>query len=281
MQTLDCCSLHPLNVLSYFCEQCEEFICILCKIRNHSSHTVLTLSAKREQLEKNLKTFKRKKFKFHILKKLEDLKIARQSVENDVEDVKNKISSQHESVMRWLSEIYEHQIDAINNALNDELNRFDTVENKLEGLIKTRKSLKYLIEPSQSRTLLQQCEDLMLAQKKISTKMDGVLRKPKYIEPKRESFVNRSEEMFAFLTIHILGYCEFQSVENAEIGYPECGFPPAPTSFESPALNWENPQLDYLTTEPFTVKELENLQTPVTEEIEKRVCDFSIFLCVI
>ena len=216
MQTLDCCSLHPLNVLSYFCEQCEEFIYILCKIRNHASHTVLTLSAKHKQLEKKLKIFKRKNPEKKLLNKLDDLKNDRQRVEKDVEDVKEKIWSQHESVKQWLSEIYEHQIDAINNALNDELNRFDTEENKLEGLIKARKSLKYLIQPSNSRTLLQQCKDLMLAQKKISTKMDGVLRKPKYIEPKRESFVNRSEEMFAFLTIHILGYCEFQSVERMQ-----------------------------------------------------------------
>ena len=294
MQTPDYCPLHRANVLSYFCEECEEFICILCKIQKHALHKVLTLSEKRKQLETKLKTFKRKNPVKKLLNKLDDLKNDRKTLKKDAEDVKERIRFQHNSVKKWLSEIYDHQISAINNAMNNELERFNTEENKLKGFKETRESLKQLLQPSNSRNLIQQCEDLMLAKKKLSTKMDGIWRKPKYVEPRKQSFA-ASEEILAFLEIHILGYCVFQSMDNAELSDPEYSFLPtfrksmrSHSLVEIPALDWENTQLDYPTIgtvikPPFTNNVTDNLQEPdkVKREDKKnqnRVCDFTMFL---
>ena len=297
MQTPDCCSLHPPNVLSAFCEECEGFICILCKIEDHALHTVLTLSDKHKQLEKELKTLKRNNSEKSILKKLNALINDRKTLKKDAEDVKEKIRFQHNSVKQWLSEIYEHQIDAINNALNDELKRFNTEENKLKDLKENRKSLKQLLPPSNSRNLINQCEDFMSAKKKLSTKMDGIWRKPKFIEPRKETF-GPSEEMFAFLEIHILGYCVFQSKDNTKLGDSECSFLStfrksmrSHSLIEIPALNWQNTQLDYPTIgtiikPSFTDNVRESYQAPDMEQMEVKkggnmVCNFTIFLYIL
>ena len=229
-----------------------------------------------QEIRKRVEKFKRKNSERSILQKLKALQNGRKIMENDADDVKEKILFQHNSVKQLLSEIYEHQISAINNSMNDELSWFNTEEQKLKQLKETRENLRHLFQTSNSRSLIQQCEELMLAHKKFSTKINGIWRKPKYIEPKKESFVP-SEEMFTFWEIHILGYSVFQPMENGEIGGTEYKIlqtyrksKQSHNSVEIPPLNWQNTELDFLSIgtsmkslPSFTLNAIDNVPEPI------------------
>ena len=265
LQAPDPCHIHPPHVQSFFCDDCKERICILCKIRGHSSHVVVTVSDKHKELQEQLKRATRSNSRKSISRRLDGLKNGRKVVENDAEKVKEKILFQHNSVKQWLSEIYEHQISVLNNAMNEELCRFDNEENKLKDLM----DIKNLLRSSDTNNI----EELISAQQKVSTKVGTIWRKPTYIEPRKETFVP-SEEMFAFLQIHILGYCVFQSVENADIGEPQSGFFPASTKLmrshslvEIPSVTFTNKTVAEVKPLPWSTEKTRDIIQQPTKSI--------------